>query len=204
MCLIGAGAGVVAGHVALAWATHAWPFCKGFVAIKPSALISAGAGRSNALATRWLGRRTVFATLRSTGASTGLLRSLMCLPVRCCQVTLPGHAAWTVRTHLLPGCTSKGIDRCFGISMPEQPSRWWAPAPLRTMALQWLKNWAVRSPRRVGPSLVVLLKGLMLQPIAAVWPEKVHPSRCWGHRWIASIQPITDRCNSRSADKGCW
>ncbi len=103
----------------------------------------------------------------------------------------------------LPGSTSKGIDRCSGTSMPARPSRWWARVPPRTMVLPWLKNWAVVWPRQVGPSLVVLRKGLMLQPIAAVWPETVHPSRCWGHPWTVSIQPTTDRCNSRSAGKGC-
>ena len=69
--------------------------------------------------------------------------------------------------------------------------------------LPWLNNWAVSWPRQVGQSLVVLRKGLTLQSTAAVLPETVHPSRCWGQTWTVSIQPTTDRCNSRSAGKGC-
>ena len=206
MYLLGAGAGSGGGSgpVALAWATPAWLICAGFAATKPSALISSGGGRSNAWARCWLGRRTVCATLSVTGSSTGLLRSLTCLLVPFCRVILIGLLAWTICTHPLPGSTSKGIDRCFGTSMPAQPSQWWAPVPPRTMALPWLNSWAVLWPRRVGPSSVVLRKGLMLQPIAAVWPETAHLSRCWGHPWIVSIQRTTDRCNSRSAGKGCW
>ena len=113
-----------------------------------------------------------------TGSSTGLLRSLTCLLVPFCRVILIGLVAWMICTHPLPGSTSKGIDRCSGTSMSARPSRWWARVPPRTIVLPWLKNWAVVWLRRVGPSLVVLRKELMLQPIAAVWPETVHPSRC--------------------------
>lgn len=56
---------------------------------------------------------------------------------------------------------------------------------------------------QVGQSLVVLRKGLTLQSTAAVLPETVHPSRCWGQTWTVSIQPTTDCCNSRAAGKGC-
>ena len=166
-------------------------------------LLGAGAGVVALELLPWLGRRTVCATLRVTGASTGLLRSLTCLFVLFCRVILIGLVAWMICTHPLQGSTSKGIDRCSGTSMPARPSRWWARVPPQTMVLPWLKNWAVVWLRRVGPSLVVLRKELMLQPIAAVWPETVHPSRCWGHPWTVSIQPTTDRCNSRSAGKGC-
>ena len=179
MYLLGAGAGGGgSGPVALAWAAPAWLICAAFAAIKRSALISSGVGRSNAWARRWPGRRTVYATLSVTGPSTELLRSLMCLLVPFCRVILVGLLAWMMCRHPLPGSTSKWIDRCFGTSMPAQPSQWWARVPPRTMVLPWLKNWAVVWPRRVGPSLVVLRKELMLQPIASVWPETVHPSRC--------------------------
>jgi hypothetical protein len=75
---------------------HAWPICADFAAIKPSALISFGGGRWNALARRWLGRRIVWTPWIVTGGSGELSPSLMFLPVLFCRVTLPGHAAWTV------------------------------------------------------------------------------------------------------------
>ena len=53
------------------------------------------------------------------------------------------------------------------------------------------------------PVLSGLAEGIDAAAIAAVWPETVHPSRCWGHPWTVSIQPTTDRCNSRLAGKGC-
>ena len=153
------GGGGGSGTVALAWATPAWLICAGFAATKSSALISSGGGRSNAWARRWLGRRTVCATLSVTGSSTGLLRSLTCLLVPFCRVILIGLVAWMICTHPLPVSTSKGIDRCFGTSMPEQPPRWWVRVPPRIMVLSWLKNWAVSWPRRVGPFSVVLRRG---------------------------------------------
>ncbi len=84
------GGGGGSGPVALAWATPAWLICAGFAATKPSALISSGGGRSNAWARRWLGRRTVCATLSVTRSSPGLLRSLTCLLVPFCLVVLIG------------------------------------------------------------------------------------------------------------------
>ena len=46
------------------------------------------------------------------------------------------------------------------------------------MVLPWLKNWAVFSLRRVGPSSVVLRKELMLQPIAVLGTplDRVYPA----------------------------
>ena len=197
------GGGGGSGPVARAWEMHAWRICAGFAAIKPSGQISSGFGRWNFLVRRWVGRRIACKLWIVTGESKGLSPTLMFLPVLFCRVILPGPAVWMGWIHRLPGCTSRESDRCSSTSMPVKLLPWLAPGRPRIMASRWLKSLVAHLPRRVGPSSVVLRKGLMLQRIAAVWPETVHPSRCWGHRWIVSIQPTTDRCNSRLAGTAC-
>ena len=194
-CADGGGSG----PVALAWATHAWPICAGFVAIKPWGQISSGFGRWNVLARHWVGRRIVCKLWIVTGESKGLPLTLMFLPVLCCRVIQPGPAAWMVWIHRLPGCTSRESDRCSSTSMPAKPLQWLAPGRPRIMVSRWLKSLVALSPRRVGPCSVGLPKGLMLQSIAAVWPETVHPSRCWEHPWTVFIPPTIDRYNGRLA-----
>ena len=191
------------GSVARAWATRAWRICAGFAAIKASGQISSGLGLSSALARRWLGHRTVCTPWIDTGGSRGLSPTLMFLPLLCCRVTQPGPAVWMVSTHRLPGCTSRESDRCSSISVPVKPLQWWAPGRLRIMASRWLKSLVALSPRRAGLYSVGLLKGLMLQRIAVVWPAPERLSLFWEHPWTVRIPPIIDCCNSRLVTTAC-